>query len=114
MIEESKSSKEQHHDFLNCLLEELKNPDTFFKEDDVITFVFLVLFASHETISLILAFAIRALVENPSVLAELKFINETLRHSHVAPVMFGKATTDVQIKGKYRARVISSRVHDSC
>lgn len=40
----------------------------------------------------------------------MQVINETLRMTNVAPIMFRKAVTDVEIKGKYHSSLAPIRV----
>ncbi|GMH26599.1 hypothetical protein Nepgr_028442 [Nepenthes gracilis] len=124
-----KLSKPQHHDFVDFLLEEVGKGDSLLNEDMAVDLVFLLLLASHETVSSAITMAINFLTDNPSALEELTkeneaiarnrgsecsgitwneyksmtfthmTINETVRLANIAPVLFRKVIKDVEIKG---------------
>ncbi|KAL8106721.1 cytochrome P450 87A3-like [Apium graveolens] len=115
-------------DFYDYVLEELQKKDTVLTEAVALDLMFVLLFASFETTSLAITFAIKMLSENPHVLKELteehdailrkrgdselgltwkeyksmKFtfqvINETARLANIVPGIFRKALKDVKYK----------------
>ncbi|GMH26598.1 hypothetical protein Nepgr_028441 [Nepenthes gracilis] len=129
IFNERKLSKTKQHDFVDFLLEEVDKADEVLDEDGAVDLIFLLLFASHETVSSAMTVAINFLAENPSVLEELTeeheaiakrrglrslevtweeyksmtfthmFINETIRLANIVPVLLRKVIKDVKIKG---------------
>ncbi|KAG8496029.1 hypothetical protein CXB51_009402 [Gossypium anomalum] len=116
-------------DFFDFVLEELQKEGTILTEKIALDLMFLLLFASFETTSLALTFAVKFLSDNPSVLKKLReehetilrnrentdsgltwkeyksmtytfqFINETVRLANIVPVIFRKALREIQFKG---------------
>ncbi|XP_010275621.1 PREDICTED: cytochrome P450 87A3-like [Nelumbo nucifera] len=116
-------------DFLDKLIEEMEKEGAFLTEEAIVQLIFLLTFASFETTSLTLTLAIKFLTDHPQVLMALtdeheailrsretadsaitweeyksmtftsQVINEVLRLSNVAPGIFRRALTDIQVKG---------------
>ncbi|KAL5210626.1 hypothetical protein ABZP36_006249 [Zizania latifolia] len=116
-------------DFIDVLIEELKQEKPTVSENAALDLLLLLLFASFETTSSAIAAVLSFLTDNPKALQELseehdyvikrrsdpsseitweeyksmKFtshvIHEALRLANIAPVMFRKAMKDVDIKG---------------
>ncbi|KAA3457724.1 cytochrome P450 87A3-like isoform X1 [Gossypium australe] len=86
-------------DFFDFVLEELQKEGTILTEKIALDLMFVLLFASFETTSTALTFAVKFLSDNPSVLKKLRFINETVRLANIAPVIFRKALREIQFKG---------------
>nr|UAK14947.1 cytochrome P450 708A13 [Iberis amara] len=141
------ASKEKHGDFLDTLVEELEDKDTFFNLDSASNLVFSLMVVSKDSISVVICLVVKFISENRKALEELKseheeilrnredkeagvswdeyrhkmtftnmVINETLRMTNVAPIMFRKAVNDVEIKGYtipagWIAAVVPSAVH---
>ncbi|GAB4834366.1 hypothetical protein Ancab_032620 [Ancistrocladus abbreviatus] len=127
--ERKQQSKAQHHDFVDFLLEEVKREDSSLDEEGAVDLVFVLLFASHETVSSAITLAINFLAHNPSVLHQLTkeqtevakrlemrkskmtwedyrsmsfthmVINETIRLGNIVPRILRKVIKDVEIKG---------------
>ncbi|KAF9603862.1 hypothetical protein IFM89_038120 [Coptis chinensis] len=119
----------QHQDFLDVVIEEMKKDEPVFNVEGAAYLVFAILLASFETISLALTLAIKFISEHPVVLKELKneherilrcrqnvnsqitwneyksmtftshVIDETLRLGNIAPLIFRRATKDIQVGG---------------
>ncbi|KAL5562373.1 hypothetical protein UlMin_032120 [Ulmus minor] len=115
-------------DFLGKLSKD-KNSEKFLTEEFIVHSIFVLFFASLESISSLLALALKFLSENPSAMEELKVeheaiiqskenmnssltwdeyksmtftqqvINETLRMANVAPGLLRRTLKDVSIKG---------------
>ncbi|KAK7401625.1 hypothetical protein VNO78_13247 [Psophocarpus tetragonolobus] len=80
MLEERRNMpmmKEQK-DFFYYVLEELKQEGTLLTEEIALDLMFVLLFASFETTSLALTFAIKALSDHPSVLKQLQEEHEAI------------------------------------
>uniref|UniRef100_A0A0D9VXV3 Cytochrome P450 n=1 Tax=Leersia perrieri TaxID=77586 RepID=A0A0D9VXV3_9ORYZ len=116
-------------DFIDVLVDELKEEKPAMNESTALDLVFLLLFTSFETTASAITVVLTFLTNNPKALQELteehehiqkrkadpnseitweeyksmKFtshiIHEALRLANIAPGMFRKATEDVQIKG---------------
>ncbi|KAF8729021.1 hypothetical protein HU200_018332 [Digitaria exilis] len=86
-------------DFIDVIVSELNKQNPALSENLALNVLFLLIFASFETTSSGLTAALKFLSDNPKALKELEVINESLRLANVAPVLFRKATQDVQIKG---------------
>lgn len=71
MINERKSSKKPHNDFLDLLMEEAKKEETIINEAIIVDLVFLLLFASFETSSEAITLVMMFLNNHPSVVREL-------------------------------------------
>ena len=71
VINERKSSKEPHQDFLDFLIEEAKKEETILNEAIIVDLVFALLFASYETSSQAITLAMKFLSDHPSVVVEL-------------------------------------------
>ncbi|KAF9597788.1 hypothetical protein IFM89_021873 [Coptis chinensis] len=129
MVKERFYSDKKHGDFLDVVIEEMKKDAPLFNVESAAYFVFTVLFASFETVSLAITLAIKFLSEHPSVLKDLTdeheeilkkrenvdspltwneyksmtftshVIDETLRLGNIAPLVFRRATRDIQIDG---------------
>nr|CAB3500459.1 unnamed protein product [Digitaria exilis] len=147
-----KAETPERMDFIDVIVSELNKQNPALSENLALNVLFLLIFASFETTSSGLTAALKFLSDNPKALKELeeehqkilerradphaeitweeyksmKFtshvINESLRLANVAPVLFRKATQDVQIKDfarlqmsvflhflvtKYRLKVVS-------
>ncbi|CAD5324890.1 unnamed protein product [Arabidopsis thaliana] len=125
-----KMSGEKYDDFLNTTVEELEKAGGLVNEDAIVTLIFTLLCITQDTTSKATCLAVKFLLENPNVLAELKkeheailqsredkeggitweeyrhkmtftnmVINESLRITNLAPMLFRKAVKDVEIKG---------------
>ncbi|KAF9586788.1 hypothetical protein IFM89_039991 [Coptis chinensis] len=107
MVKERFYSDKKHGDFLDVVIEEMKKDAPLFNVESAAYFVFTVLFASFETVSLAITLAIKFLSEHPSVLKDLtihilfvlQIIDETLRLGNIVPLVFRRATRDTQIDG---------------
>ncbi|KAF9597772.1 hypothetical protein IFM89_021857 [Coptis chinensis] len=144
MVKERFYSDKKHGDFLDVVIEEMKKDAPLFNVESAAYFVFTVLFASFETVSLAITLAIKFLSEHPSVLKDLMvraaqiilslyalfcseheeilkkrenvgspltwneyksmtftshIIDETLRLGNIVPLVFRRATRDIQIDG---------------
>ena len=72
MLEERRRRPNKvQRDFYDYVLEELQRKDTVLTEAVALDLMFVLLFASFETTSLAITFAIKMLAENPHVLKEL-------------------------------------------
>ncbi|KAG8097715.1 hypothetical protein GUJ93_ZPchr0013g36457 [Zizania palustris] len=121
--------RENNMDFIDVLIEELKQEKPTMSEDAALNLLFMLLFASFETTSSAITVVLRFLTDNPKALQELseehdnvikrrvdpsseitweeyksmKFtshvVHESLRLANIAAVMFRKAKEDVIIKG---------------
>jgi len=124
-----KAETPERMDFIDVIVSELNKENPALSENLALNVLFLMIFASFETTSSGLTAALKFLSDNPRALQELeeehqqirarradpntgvtweeyksmKFtshvINESLRLANVAPVLFRKATQDVNIKG---------------
>lgn len=129
IFNQRRRSGEKHNDFVDYVLEEIDNKESFINEGIAQDLVFLLLFASHETTSTAMTMAMKFLTESPAVLAELvreheaiiksrenpdsgftwkeykavnfthMVINETVRIANIAPGIFRKVMKEVEIKG---------------
>ncbi|GAB4834372.1 hypothetical protein Ancab_032626 [Ancistrocladus abbreviatus] len=127
--ERKRQSKAQHHDFAEFLLEVVKRKDNSLDEEGAVDLVFVLLFASPETVSSAITLAINFLAHNPSVLHQLTkeqtefakrlemrkskmtwedyramsfthmVMNETIRLGNIVPIILRKVIKDVEIKG---------------
>ncbi|XP_006650369.2 cytochrome P450 87A3-like [Oryza brachyantha] len=116
-------------DFIDVMIEELKEEKPTISEKAALNLIFLLLFASFETTASAITAVLTLLTDNPEALQELteeheniqkrrgdpnseitweeyksmKFtshvIHEALRLANIAPMVFRKATEDVHIKG---------------
>nr|XP_017232293.1 PREDICTED: cytochrome P450 87A3-like isoform X3 [Daucus carota subsp. sativus] len=116
-------------DFYDYVLEELQRKNTVLTEAIALDLMFVLLFASFETTSLAITYAIKILVDHPHILKELvdehdailckrqnldeeltwkeyksmkftfQFINETARLANIVPGVFRKALKDIKFKG---------------
>ncbi|KAK1374411.1 Cytochrome P450, family 87, subfamily A, polypeptide 2 [Heracleum sosnowskyi] len=116
-------------DFFDYVLEDLQRKDTVLTEAIALDLMFVLLFASFETTSLAITYAIKILAEHPHILKELidehdailskrknlddrltwkeyksmkftfQFINETARLANIVPGVFRKALKDIKFKG---------------
>ncbi|KAF4386771.1 hypothetical protein F8388_006726 [Cannabis sativa] len=76
-INKRKASKKVEGDFLDHLLEEMKNRDEkFLNEAIVVDMVFMILFASFETTSSVITLAIKLVSDHPQVLAQLTWLRK--------------------------------------
>jgi cytochrome P450 len=125
-----KTSEEKYDDFLNTAIEESEKAGELLNENAIITLIFTLSCVTQDTTSKAICLAVKFLLENPKVLAELKkehevilesredkeggvtweeyrhkmtftnmVINESLRITNLAPMLFRKAVKDVEIKG---------------
>uniref|UniRef100_A0ACD5ZC88 Uncharacterized protein n=1 Tax=Avena sativa TaxID=4498 RepID=A0ACD5ZC88_AVESA len=130
LLDERKTTpRQKSEDFLDLLIDDLKEEKHLMNENFALDLLFVLLFAGFETTSSGITVALRFLTDNPKALQELteehenirkrradpdseitweeyksmKFtshvIHEALRLGNIAPVMFRKATMDVDIKG---------------
>lgn len=127
--ERKKAPRRESTDFIDLLIEDLKEEEHLMNERVALDLLFLLLFAGFETTSSGITAALRFLTDDPKALQELteehdnirkrradpdseitweeyksmKFtshvIHEALRLGNIAPVMFRKAKEDVHIKG---------------
>ncbi|XP_020583988.1 cytochrome P450 87A3-like [Phalaenopsis equestris] len=116
-------------DYLDFVIEELRNDNSMLTESVALNLMFALLYASSETPAPALCLAVKTLADHPKILEELteehdaiirsrkdpnsgitweeyksmKFtyhvINETLRLANIAPVIFRKALKDIHING---------------
>ncbi|VAH34178.1 unnamed protein product [Triticum turgidum subsp. durum] len=86
-------------DFIDILINDLKEKKTLMNEKIALDLLFLLLFAGFETTSSGITATLKFLSSDPKALQELKVIHEALRLANIAPVMFRKATDEVHIKG---------------
>ncbi|KAH7549474.1 hypothetical protein ACOSP7_025718 [Xanthoceras sorbifolium] len=121
--------RKNQNDFYDYVLEELEKEGTILTEAIALDLMFVLLFASFETTSLALTFAIKILSDNPQALKQLteeheailknrenidsgltwqeyksmtytfQFINETVRLANIVPAIFRKALKDIQFQG---------------
>ncbi|QHO10841.1 hypothetical protein HN51_068728 [Arachis hypogaea] len=130
MLEERKAKpRKEQSDFFDYVVEELKKEGTILTEAIALDLMFVLLFASFETTSLAITYAIKVLSHNPLVLKQLQeehesilkrrkdpnsgvtwkeyksmtytfqFINETVRLANIAPGIFRKALREINFKG---------------
>lgn len=64
-------TEEKQKVFVDYVLEEVDNKESFITEGIALDLVFLLLFASHETTSTAMTMAMKFITESPAVLAEL-------------------------------------------
>ncbi|KAF9601018.1 hypothetical protein IFM89_015003 [Coptis chinensis] len=76
MVKERFYSEKKYGDFLDVVIEEMKKNEPLFNVESVAYFVFTILFTSFETVSLV--------------------IDETLGLGNIAPLIFRRATKDIQ------------------
>ncbi|KAF7017307.1 hypothetical protein CFC21_030772 [Triticum aestivum] len=86
-------------DFIDILIDDLKDKKTLMNEKIALDLLFLLLFAGFETTSSGITATLKFLTGDPKALQELTVIHEALRLANIAPVMFRKATEEVHIKG---------------
>ncbi|XP_004511599.1 cytochrome P450 87A3 [Cicer arietinum] len=121
--------RKQQKDFFDYVIEELRKEGTLLTEAIALDLMFVLLFASFETTSLALTYAIKLLSDNPSVLNQLQeeneailkrrknpnsgvtwqeyksmtftfqLITETARLANIVPGIFRKALREVNFKG---------------
>lgn len=78
MLEERRVTPNKlQRDFFDYVLEDLQRKDTVLTEAIALDLMFVLLFASFETTSLAITYAIKILVEHPHVLKELTVSNES-------------------------------------
>ncbi|KAF8698809.1 hypothetical protein HU200_035068 [Digitaria exilis] len=136
-----KAETPERMDFIDVIVSELNKQNPALSENLALNVLFLLIFASFETTSSGLTAALKFLSDNPKALKELeeehqkilerradphaeitweeyksmKFtshvINESLRLANVAPVLFRKATQDVQIKEGWIVMICPPAVH---
>ncbi|TXG50981.1 hypothetical protein EZV62_023505 [Acer yangbiense] len=130
MLQERRANpRKNQSDFFDYVLEELQREGTILTEAIALDLMFVLLFASYETTSLALTFAIKILSDNPQVLKQLteehqtilknrenngsgltwkeyksmaytfQFINETVRLANIVPGIFRKALKDIRYQG---------------
>ncbi|XP_048337288.2 beta-amyrin 16-alpha-hydroxylase CYP87D16 [Ziziphus jujuba] len=131
MLKHRQNSPRKGHegDFLDQIISDM-DKEEFLTEDFIVQLVFGVLFATFESVSVIVALAFQLLSEHPSALQELtaeheailekrentnsfltwdeyksmtftlQVINETLRLGNVAPGLLRRALKDIPVKGK--------------
>ncbi|KAK3224688.1 hypothetical protein Dsin_004550 [Dipteronia sinensis] len=130
MLQERRANlRKNQSDFFDYVLEELRKEGTILTEAIALDLMFVLLFASYETTSLALTFAIKILSDNPQALKQLteeheailknrenigsgltwkeyksmtytfQFINETVRLANIVPGIFRKALKDIQYQG---------------
>jgi cytochrome P450 len=73
IFNERRLSKEKPNDFVDALLDEIDRKESSLNEETALDLAFLLLFASHETMTL----AMKYLSEQPAVLAELLVCDQT-------------------------------------
>ncbi|KAK3194883.1 hypothetical protein Dsin_026193 [Dipteronia sinensis] len=130
ILQDRRASKVPAHDFLDHLLEEMKNEDTLINDNVAINLIFALFFASHESTSQAVALLVNFVSDHPDVLAELTkehetilrgrdnentgitweeyksmtfthmVINESVRIGSITPGLFRKVVQDVEINGK--------------
>ncbi|EOA11989.1 hypothetical protein CARUB_v10012710mg, partial [Capsella rubella] len=123
-----RTSNEKYDDFLNTAIEELEKTGGLVNETAIVALILTLSCITQDTTSKATCLAVKFLSKNPKVLAELKsmailesrddkengvtweeyrhkmtltnmVINESLRITNLAPMMFRKAVKDVEIKG---------------
>nr|XP_029148647.1 cytochrome P450 87A3-like isoform X1 [Arachis hypogaea] len=130
MLEERRAKpRKEQSDFFDYVVEELKKEGTILTEAIALDLMFVLLFASFETTSLAITYAIKVLSHNPLVLKQLQeehesilkrredpnsgvtwkeyksmtytfqFINETVRLANIVPGIFRKALREINFKG---------------
>ncbi|KAF9603861.1 hypothetical protein IFM89_038119 [Coptis chinensis] len=129
MVNERFYSTKKHGDFLDVLVEEMKKEEPLYNVESAAYFLFAILFASFETVSLALTLAINFISEHPSVLKELTdeheailknrenvdssltwneyksmtftshVIDETLRLANIAPFVLRRAIKEIHVDG---------------
>ncbi|OIV92660.1 hypothetical protein TanjilG_18011 [Lupinus angustifolius] len=130
MLQERRAMpRKQQTDFFDYVVEELKKEGTILTEAIALDLMFVLLFASFETTSLAITYAIKLLSDNPLVLKQLQeehkaileqredpnsgitwkeyksmtftfqFINETVRLANIVPGIFRKAMKEISFKG---------------
>ncbi|KAK3001965.1 hypothetical protein RJ639_020495, partial [Escallonia herrerae] len=129
MLDERRARPQKlQRDFFDYVLEELEREDTILTKEIALDLMFVLLFASFETTSLVITLATKLLVDNPLVLKALteeheailkerknlesgftwkeyksmkftfQFINETVRLANIVPGIFRKAQRDIKFK----------------
>nr|KYP67257.1 Cytochrome P450 87A3 [Cajanus cajan] len=121
--------KKEQTDFFDYVIEELKKEGTILTEAIALDLMFVLLFASFETTSLAITYAIKLLSDHPLVLKQLQeeheaiikrredpnsgvtwkeyksmtftfqVINETVRLANIVPGIFRKALREINFKG---------------
>ncbi|KAG0454018.1 hypothetical protein HPP92_025322 [Vanilla planifolia] len=129
LAERMESTSKECDDFFDCVVKELKKDRPILTQGIALDLMFVLLFASFETTSLVLTLAVKLLSDHPQVLAKLteehglilmnrrqqnsgitwkeyksmKFtlqvINETIRLANIVPGIFRKALKDIHING---------------
>ncbi|XP_059309740.1 cytochrome P450 87A3-like [Lycium ferocissimum] len=131
VFKKRRSSKEKanEQDFVDYLLQEIENEETFITEEIAVDLIFFVIFAAHENTSSTMTLLFKYLTEYPDVLRQLKeehenilrnredkyaptswieyksmifthkVTNETLRLASIASGIFRKVLKDVEING---------------
>ncbi|XP_066335805.1 cytochrome P450 87A3-like [Miscanthus floridulus] len=129
LVERRNAADRETVDFYDLVIDELNKPHPIMDESTALDLLFAMLFASHETTSMVLTVILKYLTDNPKALQELteehekilerrvdpdsditweeyksmKFtshvIHESLRLANIALVMFRKADQDVHING---------------
>ncbi|VAH49532.1 unnamed protein product [Triticum turgidum subsp. durum] len=97
--ERKKATCRESVDFIDILINDLKDNKTLMNEKIALDLLFLLLFAGFETTSSGITATLKFLTGDPKALQELTVIHEALRLANIAPVMFRKATEEVHIKG---------------
>uniref|UniRef100_A0A453A6J7 Cytochrome P450 87A3 n=1 Tax=Aegilops tauschii subsp. strangulata TaxID=200361 RepID=A0A453A6J7_AEGTS len=128
--ERKKETHRESVDFIDLLINDMKEKNTIMNEKIALDLLFLLLFAGFETTSSGITAALKFLADDPKALQELieehnnirkrridpdseitweeyksmKFtshvIHEALRLANIAPLMFRKAIEEVHIKGE--------------
>ncbi|KAE9596545.1 hypothetical protein Lal_00007572 [Lupinus albus] len=130
MLQERRAMpRKEQTDFFDYVVEELKKEGTILTEAIALDLMFVLLFASFETTSLAITYAIKLLSDNPLVLKQLQeehkaileqredpnsgitwkeyksmtftfqFINETVRLANIVPGIFRKSLKEINFKG---------------
>ncbi|XP_027904066.1 cytochrome P450 87A3-like [Vigna unguiculata] len=130
MLQERREKpRKEESDFFDYVVDELSKEGTLLNEEMALDLMFTLLFASFETTSLALTYAIKALSDHPSVLKRLEeehegilkgredpnsgltwqeyksmtftlqVINETIRLANIVPGIFRKTLQDVKYGG---------------
>ncbi|KAL9358440.1 hypothetical protein Peur_046563 [Populus x canadensis] len=91
-------------DFLDQIVEDMQK-ENFWTDECAIYMMFGLLLASFETISSILALAIKFLTDHPPVVQKLTVVNESLRLASVAPGMLRRAIKYIQVDGEFQSQI---------
>ena len=75
LAERQSSPNRQCNDFFDYVIEEMNKEKSALTESIALDLMFVLLFASFETTSLALTFAMKLLTDNPKVLGELTVSN---------------------------------------